>query len=446
MNNIALPAKFSRDLFRVNGMERVDRPLLVQEVVPLRLVRIAATIVAMGVLVVLIWAGIAQVNEVTKANGVLMPNALERQVQHYDGGMVSQVLVREGDLVEKGQPLMRLNDAGTPQDIDVLRKNRDQLRSQIEALEAIRDGRSPQFSGVDDDAALANAATVAAKNASLFAERGQMRSQIAQTQASNAALASEIAGLEKELALATKERERYQALFDRGFATITVLTQKQRAELAVINRIAQLRAQTRVASARVSESQRTLDAFNARNSLEIAQQIRDLKSRLVAIEGELSKKSGQGDRLVVRAPVRGLVKNLAIKSVGEVVTPANPVANIVPVDGGLYAETRVAASQIGHLEIGQPVKLEISAYDFTRYGWIEGTLKSVSPSSFATSEGEHFYTVRVAIDDEALPELNAFSLLPGMEVEADIVTGRKSILQYLLSPVRRGLDNAFTER
>lgn len=453
MTGRALVPLSARILGRGGGgrsLDRLNRPLGVQETTPYRLLRVATVLVSLAILAAVAWAGFAKVNVVTHAQGVLVPRAFEQQVQHLDGGMVQAILVKEGEVVEKGQALLRLTDAGTPQDLGVARQQRDELVARIAALEAVRDGRAPPDDAFADDPAAAaiaaNARTAVARSESLAAERRQLESQIAEAGANIAAIRSEMGSVQQELALAGQERERYESLFSRGLTTITVLTQRQRAELSLSGRVRVLREQLSGAVARQSEARRAVASFQARSTLDLAEQIRDLRVRLVEVEGDLAKKVGRGDRLVVRAPVRGIVKKLSPESVGTVVAPGAPIAVIVPVDGPLYADTQVAARQVAYLMRGQPAKLKISAFDFTRYGWVDGRVEAISPSSFADERGERFYRVRVAIDRTTLPSVQGAMLMPGMEVSADIITGRKTILDYLLSPVRRGLDTAFTER
>ncbi|NJN06137.1 MAG: HlyD family efflux transporter periplasmic adaptor subunit, partial [Rhodobacteraceae bacterium] len=149
----------------------------------------------------------------------------------------------------------------------------------------------------------------------------------------------------------------------------------------------------------------------------------------------------------IAAPVRGIVKGLQTKTIGGVVRPGETLMELVPLGDSLVAEVKIAPSDIGHIAIGQPAKVKVSTYDSARFGGIDGTLKHISASTFQEDRGEAFYKGVIELSrDHVGNDPSANPILPGMVVDADIVTGNRSLFRYLLKPVYRGLDNAFHER
>lgn len=420
-------------------------PLGVEERFPERLARQATLVMALAILLGVLWCACVQVSEVSRAVGVLTPIALEQQVDQPEGGTVAALLVREGQVVERGQPLLRLNDGVTPQDLAVARGRRDGIVAQIAAVEALRAGHAPRFdsAALSSEAAASTASAVARLQTSA-AERGQLAQQAAQAAANAAAVQAELATATSDLGLTTTERDRYRTLLDKGLTTATAFTQRERILVESRGRVAQLRHQLSAAQSRLGEANRAMAAYTARGSLELSEQLRVLRAQLAEIDGDVAKKSGRSDRLVVRSPVRGIVKKLAVNGIGEVLAPGAPVATIVPTGSPLYVDAQVAASEIGYLRTGMTAKIKVSAFDFTRFGWIEGAVRAISPSSFTDPQGRRFYRVEIALNDVAFKH-GTGKLLPGMDVEADIITGHKTMLNYLLSPVRRGFDSAFSE-
>ena len=152
-------------------------------------------------------------------------------------------------------------------------------------------------------------------------------------------------------------------------------------------------------------------------------------------------------RLEIHAPSRGYIKGLQFTTIGGVIAPAQVVMELVPTDDVLVAETRISTEDIGHVHLGQPVTVKVSAFDYIRYGSISGELVSISASTFVDEDGRPYYKGRVALDSDLVGDgARAQPIIPGMTVQADIQTGERTLLQYLLKPVYVSLDQAFSER
>jgi len=184
-----------------------------------------------------------------------------------------------------------------------------------------------------------------------------------------------------------------------------------------------------------AEARRTLLEDDARISRELAE-----------AEQSLIKFRDRSDRLYIRSPIRGTVKELATKSVGKVLRPGDIAARIVPLADRVVAEVQVSPRDIAYVTPGLDAEITITAIDPSKYGKLRGKVARVSPSTFQTEKGETYYRAVIELDAASLGASDFPTLLPGMIVQANIVTGAKSVMRYLLKPVVRSLDRAFAER
>ncbi len=179
----------------------------------------------------------------------------------------------------------------------------------------------------------------------------------------------------------------------------------------------------------------------------------DSKRALVQAQSQLKQQNetiyrlqGRVKRLEIQAPVTGLVKGIKVNTIGGVVKPGEALMEILPVEKHLVVEARISPQDIGHVSVGQPVKVKVSAYDFGRFGAVDGTLKFITASTFSYENGEKFYRCRVELAQNFVGDDPARKILPGMTVQAGIITGEKTILQYLLKPIQRALSGGLSER
>ncbi|MCQ8783764.1 HlyD family type I secretion periplasmic adaptor subunit [Mangrovibrevibacter kandeliae] len=425
----------------------LTRPLLVQETAPQRFVRRTALLVSSAILALVAWSAVAKVHEISQARGTILPAGFERVVQHYEGGIVRDILVQPGDRVEAGTPLFLLDDSTTAEDVDVATKQARSLQAQIEGLDALAGSRTPNFAGSGD--ALADRFAALSYDARRDAQDTQVRlleSQIEQARQSIAVYDAQLAGLKDDRSFAEDNVSRLDALVKQGYATRAQLAERRKAQQTVDTQIRVTQERRQSAIEGLNEAQRNLAAFRAAARAELANRLQELNTTLAAAEGSVSRSSRRKERLVVASPVRGVVKALEVKTIGGVVESGQPLATIVPVDEAFFAETRLPVSQVGHVRAGMPVHLKVSAFEFTRFGWIDGEVASVSPSSFSEPGLPPYYTVRVNLDADHLPFDPAARVAPGMSVDADIITGERTILSYFLSPITKALKTAFGER
>jgi HlyD family type I secretion membrane fusion protein len=427
----------------------IGMPELVEDEAPRRIVRTIGLALSLAVFAGVIWASIARLSEISVAVGTLVPSGFERPVQHYEGGIVERLLVREGDVVKAGAPLVQLRDAATFEDSDTLDHQRADLMAQREAQQALLEDRPAAFDGITgafEAERVSNLKVYQAAFDAQAAQRRELDSQIAEAGHNLAALRAQRDGATAEVEHAQFEEQRYQGLLQKGVATEVQVAEKKRLTKRAQADLAAVSSRQEAAAARLVEVERQKARFEADRRAGFARRILDLDNALTTLDGTIRKKDGRKDRLTVTAPIDGAVKAIAVRGPGAVVTSGQTLATIVPLDKPLVAETRVMADQIGYLRLGQEARVKVSAFDYSRYGWLLGHVESISPASFQGDTRGSYYVVRIALDTQHPAHAPAATLIPGMDVTADIVTGDKTVLQYTLTPLQRTLGAAFGER
>ncbi|MFT3736281.1 MAG: HlyD family type I secretion periplasmic adaptor subunit [Rhodocyclaceae bacterium] len=399
--------------------------------------------------VVILWAAFAKLDEVTRGDGKVIPSRQLQIIQSLDGGMVSQILVQEGQSVKTGQLLLKIDPTRF---ISTLNENRaDYLSLQTKAarLRALADNKpfevppevqSEAAASVEEERSLYNA-----KRSELEANIGIARQQLEQRQQELIEMRGRRDTSAQSLELTQTELDKTRPLIRTGAVSEVELLRLERDVTRYRGERDSANAQIPRIQAAISEAQRKIQEveINFRNlaRTELSDTMAKL-SRLSEGSVGLADRVKQSD---IRSPVNGTVKQLFVNTVGGVVQPGKDIIEVVPSDDALVLEARVSPRDIAFLRPGQAALVKFTAYDFSIYGGLEATLEHIGADSITDEKGNTYYTVRVrtasaTLGDEKLP------IIPGMVAEVDILTGKKSILSYLLKPVLRAHERAMTER
>ncbi len=373
---------------RHEQLQYLSQSVALEESFSPHLVRSTMLAISAAVLAFVVWAALAHVDELARATGEIVPLGYVQAVQHLEGGIVKSILVAERQPVRKGDILMELSGIGTEQDLAEAQARQKYMEEQNAKLQSLLAG---------DTAADAPSPELAA-----LVER-------------RAAIRNNIASARKELDVKKKMAER-------GSASLMQIMEVEQ---------------------RLNTLQGDLAALND----EFYRQQGVLHSEMEQNAHRIIKLQDRVDRLTVRAPVGGLVKGLRVNTIGAVIKSGETLLEIVPDSETLVADIHIEPRDAGNLKPGQTVRVKVSSYDFSRYGALEGTLDMVSANTFADASGRKYYRGRVTLSRQYVgsdPLQNA--VIPGMTVEADIITGRKTILGYLLKPVQTALHNSLTEK
>ncbi|PZO86087.1 MAG: HlyD family type I secretion periplasmic adaptor subunit [Micavibrio aeruginosavorus] len=430
-------------------LRHLSQSLQLEEAVNPAIIRTTMTTVSLAIIAFTIWAGFTNINEVARTPGEVVPDGYEQVVQHLEGGIVDQINVREGDIVEKGQTVIILRGAGTDEDLERAVSKQTSLSMQEERLRAYIEKRQPDFSPFEQ-----SHADIVRDQKNFFQnmqsanneEQLVIKRQIEQKRQSITSLSVELETERRNLQISSNLFEKKQQLHAKGFLSETKFLEAQQSMNKIQGSVTRIQSQMATARAEIDEYQNRL------TSLSLGQNDR-INERLDAIiaekeqNGEIIRKlEEKSKRLAIQAPVTGVVNGLTLNTIGSVVRPGETIMNIVPVNEELVVEVKIPPQHIGHVHVGQDVKVKLSSYDFSRYGLVNGKLEKISATTFNGQNGERYYQGKIKVERNYVGNDRHHPIMPGMTVMAEIITGEKTILQYLLKPIHNSLKTAFSER
>lgn len=395
------------------------------------------------------WAALAPLAGAAVAPGKVIPEGRRRTVQHLEGGIVREILVQEGELVEERQVLVRLDGAGVHDDLEQALARQSSLLLQAERLRAFIDGREPDFESIGGSQAGLIADQRASFESMVRARREErliISDQLEQKRGALALLDSQIATSEENLRIVSDLHHRRQELSERGHVSEVRLLETAQQLNDIRGDVDELRARREVAARAADEFESRLRSLDARHRSSAHEDLDEVEAELTQVREIVEKYRERVARLDVRAPVRGLVKGLSVNTIGGVVGSGDVMMEIVPLDRALVVQLKIPPRHIGHLAPGQQVRMNFSSFDSSRYGTTIGELDFISATTFQGPSGERYYQGRVALPSNHIGADPNHHVMPGMTVMADIVTGERSILDYLLQPIRASMRTAFTER
>jgi len=397
-----------------------------------------------------IWGAFAPIAEVAMAPGQIVPVAPVSDVNHLEGGIIEAVLVKPGDQVAEGQLIARLRPEQTAGDLSQLEARVAGLRLKSMRLAASLVERTPDFGTLGDRyPRLRDEQKLAFRQEAIQAREASQQLELAierlGDQLATAENEAQSLGAQREL-LAEQTTIR-QISHERGYTSRHTLLQartgleeaKQRL-IAANGRISEL---TRLRE----EARSKLKETTAERLRKLAEERADIGVQLAEAEESLEKYRDRVRRLDVEAPVAGIIQALGSDVSGEVVKPGGLVAQIIPDNGGVVAEVELDPRDIGHVSPGNEAELRMTNYDPNVVGIMKGTVETISATTFETRDGRTFYRVRIALDRHSLlPASRDLPILPGMTLQAQILTGSKSLLRYMLKPIYQSFHSAFAER
>lgn len=430
-------------------------------------IRLLSISIAVFFLCLIIWAAIANVDEVTHAEGSVVGSQRTQTIQNLEGGILRAVLVHEGQIVEKGTVLAQLdNEMAESAYRDAVNKAMENSLAVIR-LESEIKGERPVFpENIDawaekvigrrvEPALLGRVSQIvqdqenawSSRRDQLNAEIDVLQSQYVQRLHDVEELTARKVQLDRSLELSIEQRSTAYALVQRNnFSKLEYLGMQQRV-VELQGQIDSLAATIPKAKAAADESKQRIASRRAEQIAAVTDEINKRRQELNSLRESLSAGRDRVTRTELRAPIRSTVKQIYISTVGGVVKPGEPIMDLVPLDDTLVVEAKVKPQDVAFLRPGQGVMVKVSAYDFSIYGGIEGKLESISADTIEDKRGEHFYLVKVRTQKNAIVYHNeSLPIIPGMVVTADILIGKKTVLDYLLKPILKAKQNALRER
>lgn len=414
------------------------------------LIRATGMAISLAVVTFLVWASFSVLEEMAPAPGEIFTHNPVQNVQHLEGGIIQQILVREGVVVSRGDPLIRLDPAPIEPELKQFQARRQSLALLIERQRAFLEQRSPRFAAVAPEYA-----SLAADQENLLrSQRDYLASseevihrQIAQRETQIRELRGQMDPLSHRRTLLEEEQEIQEKGLAKGLVSqLSVLATRREKTRAIeeIKRNQGTVAQTRV---EIQELQSRLKENEEQRRHEAQKELNGALAEQAQVDEQIARLENRVARLVVTAPVRGVIQEMGANTLKGVIPPGGLVARIVPLDESLHAEIRITTRDIGHVKVGQPVTIKVLTYDYARYGTISGELQSISPDAFLDERKQPYFKGVVKLSKHHLglhPGMN--EILPGMTVQADIHTGSKTLMAYLLKPIYSSINEAFRER
>lgn len=401
------------------------------------------------------WAATAELTGAVIASGSVAVDQNLKSIQHRDGGIVSEIAVREGDFVEAGQVLLRLEDAQTRAELSIVRSQLVELAARKARLLAERDGMEEIEFPPGLDRQVFEVAFLVNGETRLFAgNRINRESQKQQLELGIEQIGEEIKGLEAqrdakddESALLETEHEKIEGLAEKGLIEGSRVYNSSREKARLLGERGEIIAAIARAKTRISEIRLQIIAIDdaarteAQRELNLVEtKISELNDRRMAITDRLS-------RTDIRAPISGTVNELNIHTLGGVVTPAEVLVTIVPEDARLKIETRLNPVTIDQVAVGQPARLRFTAFNQRTTPELKGSVVYVSPAtSRDPTTGETYYLGEVHVPETELDKLGNHTLLPGMPVEVYVTTEERTAISYIAKPLTDQFARAFRER
>lgn len=422
-----------------------DRFIIQQE--PLRS-RVLLRALFLVLILFIVWSALVEIDEVTRGDGKVIPSRQLQILQSLDGGIVSEIAVQEGQVVEEGQMLLQVDSTRFESSV---RENRSQylsLSAKAARLQAIGEDKpfSPLPEVIQEDPQ-----TVDDERQLYLTATSELQAQISIAQ-------QQLAQRQQELTEARARQSQATQAYESSLKELSVTKPLlasgavSEVELLRLERdVARFRGERDVASAQISRAQSAISEAS-RKIQEVELNVRntarkEFSETMAKLNSLIQTSTGLSDRVkqsAIRSPVKGTVKRLLVNTVGGVVQPGRDIVEIVPSEDKLLLEAKVLPKDIAFLTPGQKAVVKFTAYDFSIYGGLEAKLEHIGADSITDERGNTFYTVRVRTDKSFLG--NNLPIIPGMVAEVDIITGQKSILSYLLKPVLRAKQAAMTER
>lgn len=397
------------------------------------------------------WATVTTLDEVTKAEGKVIPSGKVQVIQNLEGGILADVLVKEGEPVEKGQILLKIDDTRFSSSFRESQLKYWELLARSARLDAEATGAELKL----PDEITENQPNLAASEQALFVTRQQelkstiqvLQQQEQQRKQELVERQAKLEQLRRSYELSHQELQMSEPLVAQGVMSEVELLRLKRSANDLkgemdANRLAIPRIRSTLAEVR-----KKIDEAKASFRTDAALELSEVKAELARTQETNTSLEDRVVRTQVRSPVKGTVKQLKINTVGGVIQPGMDLVEIVPVDDGLLIEAQIRPSDIAFLRPGQEAMIKFTAYDFSIYGGLSAKLERISADTITNDKDESFYLIYLRTDKNFIDSSKGpLEIIPGMTVSVDILTGKKTVMDYLLKPIFKAKNEALRER
>jgi adhesin transport system membrane fusion protein len=404
----------------------------------------------------LVWSYFASLDQITRGEGKVIPSSQTQVMQSLDGGTLAEMRVREGDVVEKDQVLLVIDNTTAKFSLSELKQRYYIASAAIARLQAEISGKNdPSEISFPEDVLRDAPDKVAQEQSQFIIRQGQLsaqlatlRDQIEQRKQDINAISTKISSAGAGLDVAQQQLDILGPAVKAGAASKVDLLKAQQEAQNYRSEMANARASLPGAKSALQESQSKLSEAVATFKAESAGEIAKQQSDLASVNESMKEANAKVGRTELRSPVKGTVKEIKTRTIGGVIQPAQDIMEIVPIEDSLLIEAQIRPQDRGFIAPNQKAKVKITAYDYSIYGGLDATLEQISADAIENEKKELFFRVRLRTDKNFLvgKQGEQLPIIPGMTATVDILTGNKTVLEYLLKPILKARETALTER
>src|SRR5476649_736798 len=413
--------------------------------------RITVWLAAGLIISAVVWAKFAVLQEVTMGEGKAIPSSKVQVIQNLEGGIVTEIFVREGQMVNKGDTLLRLDDTRFQSNKGESEVDRYTLTAQVERLSAEAEGRAFKL----PDEVISKAPQVAADEQSLYqsrqrrlnSEQRTLNEQLRQKTQELAEFRSKQEQYRNSLGLLQQELNMSAPLVGSGAVSPVEILRLKRSAVEIRGSMDATTLAIPRAESAINEIKSKIDESVQSFRSDAAKELNEKRTDLSKITASSIAIDDRVTRTTVISPVHGIVKQLKVNTIGGVVQPGSDLVEIVPLEDNLLIEAKVRPQDVAFLHPGQKAMVKFSAYDYTIYGGLQAKLELIGADTITDDKGNSFYLIQVRTDKNHLgSDAKPLLIIPGMIATVDIITGEKSVMDYLLKPVLKARTEAMRER
>jgi len=404
-----------------------------------------------AVLIFILWASFTEIDEITRGQGKVVPSGENRIVQNLEGGIVKKIYVKVGDSVHKGQALLKIDNKKSESQLDATSIKLLELKAKIARLQAEAEGKPftvseelekkmPLFIANERSLYESRQKQIRAKVDALKDKRLQKEHELKETK-------ERITHLERTNALIDEEVKMMGPMVKQGVKSKVAYMKLQREQSQIKSDLDSARNALPRIEAAISEIENNIKEANITFRNQAKEELNEAIAEKLRVKESAEALSDQVDRTIVRSPINGVIQKLFINTVGGVIQPGEDLVEIVPTDDVLWLEVKIKPSDIAFIYPGQKAVVKVSAYDFAIYGSLEGEVVHISADTSKDEKDNVYYTIHIKTNKNYLgSEANPMKIIPGMTVSVDIMTGKKTVMDYILKPILKAKQYTFTER
>nr|WP_225930120.1 MULTISPECIES: HlyD family type I secretion periplasmic adaptor subunit [Pseudomonas] len=400
----------------------------------------------------LLWANFAVIDEVTKGDGKAIPSSKIQKIQNLEGGIVSELYVKEGQIVEAGAPLVRLDDTRFASNVGETEADRLSMLLRVERLSAEVDDRPLNFpedvlKAVPGQAKSEESLYISRRQ-QLHDEVGGLQEQLIQRQQELREFTSKQAQYRQQLGLQRQEINMSEPLVAQGAVSPVEVLRLKRAEVETRGQLDATTLAIPRAESAIKEVQRKIDETRGKFRSEALTQLNEARTDLNKAQATGKALEDRVSRTLVTSPVRGIVNKMLVNTIGGVIQPGSDLLEIVPLDDTLLVEAKIRPQDIAFLHPGQEATVKFTAYDYTIYGGLKAKLEQIGADTITDEDKKTtYYVIKLRTERSHLgTDEKPLLIIPGMVASVDIITGKKTVLSYLLKPIIRARAEALHER